>query len=403
MLIRRLPRGGTGGFTPVSNPTTYAIVAAPGGGGWTEVLGPHAAYASGKTYIGWVGGNSKPGDIEIASWNGSTLSAATLLHDNLTSPDGDPDSHIAPAVLVLPDGKILTAYMSHNVGTFYSRRSTSAGSIAAFDGEVSQAIADGNTYAQLSYMSSIDRVYCTYRVISGSNSYQGRSHSDDHGDTWHATTRFYSSGHANHYSAFASDGVRWIHFAVTDNDPIPNFGLWYFKMDASTGDLYAANGTLLTSTLPAPTSALTQLVASGDQYPYSVSFTGDGRPVIAWQTKGSNPVRFGEFRWSGSAWIESQIGTSDPISPSILSVGGGLHVWGDSGRFITSRMDSGSLIVSEYRSSDDGATWSHFDDYGSGSSPVYVRDGVDIVAVWFAPASSFVNSHDFDPGLTGVS
>ncbi len=399
--------GGSGGAFTHPPATYFTIIANPDGGAWTEVEGPHAAYASGVTYIGWTGGNSKPDDIEVAAWNGATLSAPTLLHDNLSTVDGHPDSHNGPGVLVLPDGKILVAYFGHGASSFQSRRSTSAGSIAAFDSEVSKSpIAGLLTYAQLSYCSSNDRTWLTYRQESGGFSYQVRSHSDDHGSTWANGTQFYSSGHSNHYSAFASDGVSRIHYATTDYEPshVGGYGLWYFQMDTASGDLYEADGTtLLTSTLPASPGDLTELVATGgDAYPYSVSFTSDGRPVIACQSKQSDPVEIFEYRWSGSAWQRNDITTSDPISGAILSVGGGLHVWGDADRFITSRMDSGALIVSEYQTSDDGATWSHYADYGSGSSPVYVRDGSGLVALWFAPASSFVGSHDYDPGLAGV-
>lgn len=411
MLARRLlvAAAGGAGFT---QPVGGFGIPAPNAGGWTEVLGPHAVRDNERTYIGWTGGNSKPKDIEVVAFDHalSTLEGPTLLHHALSDGvESAPDSHEGPGLLVLPDGKILAAYMGHGAGSFRTRRTVSAGDISAWTTEVVKSpIAGLLTYAQVSYCSSNDRCWITYRQESGGQSYQVRSHSDDHGDTWANGSQFWQSNHANHYSAFASDGVSRIHYATTDDNPnAGGYGLYYFQMDTATGNLYAADGTTLlasSASLPAEPSDVTQLHdGSGDEYPYSLSFTADGRPVIACQSKFADPVEIFEYRWSGSAWVRHAITTSDPISPSILSVGGGLHVWGDASRFITSRMSGGELVVSEYRSADDGATWAWFADYGSGSSPVYVRDGDGLVALWFAPASSFTGSHDFDPGLAGTA
>jgi len=114
-------------------------------------------------------------------------------------------------------------------------------------------------------------------------------------------------------------------------------------------------------------------------------------------------VEFGEHRWTGSAWTDTTIDTSDPISPSVLSVGGGCHFWNDSERFITAKMVGAELQLFGYVSADDGATWSsgvQLGDFPDANSPVHVRDGpLALAALAF---DGLFSSDDFDPALLGI-
>lgn len=409
---------GTGGtFALPAQPVPFVLFA--DAGAWTEILGPHAVYDGGsRTFVGWVTGNANPNDIVVAAYvDGGGTEGPVLLADHVTGAGtSEPDTHIAPALCINGDGHLVVAWMPHSGTAITVKISTDpigAGWVAAGFGSpiTFTPIAGSLTYAQLAHVTDGDRMWLFFRQSSGGAASLVRCHSDDGGATWSAGTVMYTATGGNLYSAFASNGVDRIDFVVTDGPPeqIGGYGLYHFWMDPTTGDLNAADGSTLVADgdLPAVPSDLTELEATsgGDRFPYSLSYTNDGRPVVAWQTKRVGAVVWGEFRWSGSAWVSHDIDTSDPISPTVLSVGGGCHVWNDSLRFISGKVVSGDMEVWEYTSTDDGATWS-----GNQlptvpdvlASPVYVRDnGPDLAAIWFT--GTFVASDDFDVGLEGVA
>lgn len=416
MLARRLliAAGGRATFPAPLGPDV--IRAAPNAGAWTEVTGPHAWHDGTRTYIGWVGGNSKPNDIEVfARLDGGGSEGPVLLADHLTEgASTDPDSHNGPAVLVRPDGYIVVAYCGHQATLMRVKVSNDPDDITAGFTVASAFSHTGVTwtYPQLSQLSAAsDRIYISMRgqITSGAIGGHWQNYSDDGGATWGSEYEIYrpTTGAPLVYSAFASNGIDRIDYAVTDyaSDHVGGYGLWHFYMD-ETGAFFKSDGTAIGGGLPMDQSDLTQIVATGgDAYPYSVSYTNDGRPVIACQSKQADPVEIFEYRWSGSAWARHDIDTSDPISPSILSLGGGCHVWNDSQRFYSAKMVDGLLQMFEFTSSDDGATWASRQVTHSTeqpNSPVYVVDnGPELAVIWFI--GTLGTDSDFDYGLQGIA
>lgn len=406
VVARRLLLGGGGAF-PVP-PLPFTVVAELNAGGWSEVTGPHAVYdGAGRTFIAWVGGNNKINDIEVAAYVHATgaIEGPVLLKDNLTGGTStSPDSHNGPAVCIASDGHLVVAYCAHNSALMTVKRSNApiaAGWVASgFTSAITANTSGTMTYPMLASLGST--LWLCWRDRDGAGARIRRASSTDGGATWNPDAVLFEVAADFVYSAFAGGSSR-IDFAVTDKEPdAGDYGLWHFYMEED-GDCFKSDGTSA-GAVPLDTTDITQLVPTGnDSYPYSVSYTADARPVIACQTKTEDPVEIFEYRWSGSAWARHDIDTSDPISPSVLSVGGGCHVWSNANRFIHSKMVSGALRVVEYRTTDDGVTWTQVADHGSGSSPVYVRAGSGLVALWFSPASSFTDSDTFEPGLAGVA
>lgn len=418
MLDRLLLIVGSGGaFTPPVMP--FVLFDPPDAGAGTEVTGPRAVFDGGdRTFIGWVTGNSDPNHIEVAAYVHSTgaIEGPVRLTSSPVSGGATttPDSHVGPALVINGNGELVVAWTPHNgtpVAVKISNAPIGAGWVASgFGSPITFSPTTGTyTYPQLAYCSTNDRIYLFYRRASGSTAQLIRCHSDDGGATWSAGTTVYTSSGDNEYSAFACNGVDRIDFAITDDEPAQagGFGLFYFSMDPVTGDLNAADGSLLiaSGSLPAVPADLTELVPStGDQYPYAVAFDGSGNPLISWQTKNQDPVLFGEFRWSGSAWVETQIGTSEPISPTVLTVGGGHHVWNDTDRYIHGRVVSSVQTIWEYNRV--GGFWSSGHQVAtSGStphSPFQVRDNApELASLWTIGLNA--SDDNFDPGLEGLA
>jgi len=386
------------------------------GAAWTEVAGPHAYYDAGRTYIAAVRGNDNPNDISVWAYVHATtaIEGPVLLRDAL---DGGatttPDSHLGPAVIVLPSGKIVAAYCGHQASTMFLKVSDGVSGATwhtdGFSPPISLTPTAGTyTYPCLAYTSANNRVWLFYRYLDGGNTGIARARSDDGGLTWFGGTKMFQTTDSLTYFAFASNGVDRVDFAVTDGPPdqVGGYGLWHFYMD-ETGDVFRSDGTEITPfTYPLATTDLTEIVATsgGDRYPYSMSYTADERPVIAVQSKAAGTVHIGEYRWDGAAWDAHTIDTSSPISGSILSVGGGAHDWNNANRFVSAKMVTGSLEMMLYTSSNDGVSWTgtQLTSPGTGpNSPVYVANaGGGLAFLWFG---ELFDSDDFDCTLEGLA
>lgn len=418
MLVARrlqLRSGGGGSFTPPLPITPFELFALAGAG--TEVTGPRAIYDGvDRTFIGWVTGNSNPNDIEVAAYVHSTgaVEGPVLLSASVSGgATTTPDSHVGPALEINGAGHLVVAWMPHGSTTGITVKIStnpigSGWEASGFGSPITfTPIANSLTYPQLAYCSVNDRLYLFFRRLNGSTAQLVRCHSDDGGETWSGGTVVYTSSGDNEYSAFACNGIDRIDFAITDDEPAQagGFGLFHFSMDAVSGDLNAADGSLLiaSGSLPAVPSDLTELVSSsGDQYPYAMAFDESGNPVIAWQTKNQDPVLFGEFRYGGS-WVETQIGDSEPISPTILTVGGGHHVWSNTDHYIHGRVVSGVQTIWHYRRV--AGTWNSGVQVTTTEttphSPFQVKNNAPALAsLWTIGLNA--SDDDFDPGLQGL-
>ena len=420
MITRRLLTAGRGGGSGTGGSgfvqpdlTPFTVLAPPNAGWWTEVTGPHAMYANGKTYIGWIAGNTRPNDVEIAAISNTTraVEGPTLVRDNLT-PSGStsPDSHNNPAVLVRSDGRILMVYCGHSEPEMHARISTNPYDISSFGTEFTiDPITGGFTYPYLAQLTSTGRIFLFIRRELGGVADFVLTTSDDGGATWAAGFSFFhsQSNPVALYGAYASDGVNRIDLAFINRsyDDPAKFGLYHGYMNAA-GTVFKTNGTTIGGSFPYYHADFTEVAADGTgDYPYSLVLTNDGRPVIGYQSKYKDPVELGEYRWSGSAWAKHVILTTAPAAPGATSVGGGVHDTSDSLRFLTGRMVSGEPTIWLYTSTDDGVTW-------SGSqiaelvnptlSPANVQAAAGGLSfLWFT--GTFTSGSNFDIGLDALA
>jgi hypothetical protein len=132
----------------VSAPARYEWTVVPaemtlGDGSWSWFADPRAVYDPVRriTYVGWV---SRAGDIKVAAYDQSTLVRTTVdLHPHLQV-----DDHAAPAIQLLPDGRIRVFYSPHAGTPLYYRTSLQPGSVSAWGAE--QTV-PGNTSGPYGY------------------------------------------------------------------------------------------------------------------------------------------------------------------------------------------------------------------------------------------------------------
>ena len=108
-------------------------------GAWCWFQDPRAVYANGKTFFGTVNSN---GDIVIYSYDHSSkVLNSYILHSALQV-----DDHVAPAILILPDGRLMVFYTKHNGNYLYYRVSKNPYDISSWDAEQSISMPEQITY-----------------------------------------------------------------------------------------------------------------------------------------------------------------------------------------------------------------------------------------------------------------
>ena len=409
-LLRRLLIAGSGGsFTVPVGFESFTISDAPEGG-WSEVGAPRGAYNSmtDQTIIGYVCGNDRPNDIEVIAWDhaSQTKVGPVQLHDHLTGGiSTDPDSHNAPAVLVAADGTYITAYCAHRASTMWIRRSTTTDIEGGWELEQNTTLPSAQyTYPNLVYLSDNDTYYLFWR--DGSSLYVANST-----DGWttlnDGPTNIYTApGHL--YFAITTNSVDRIDIVVTDTAPelSGGNGLWHFYA-TSAGTFHETDGTTI-SGLPFDTTDLTEVQPTdGDIFPYSLSYTADGRPVVGCATQQSTPIMNFEYRWSGSAWERHDVAETGPYTVG-GTAGANICIFDDATRAVlTLREGIGDLgQVDEYRTDDDGETWTFYrhvtTDAIQPAGYVHVRDAApELKVLWME--GPFPAGDDFSVGTAGYA
>jgi BNR repeat-containing family member len=321
-------------------------------GMWTWYNDPRAIRYNNKTYIGYINAN---GAIYVTSYNhtdGSTVTSClrTFL---------ETDDHDNPALVILPDGRILAFYTKHP-GSMYYRVSTNPEDISSWQTEVdfssinvaSQSVGSGwgdgsdhfHSYANVQVMGD-GTVYVWWR---GTNWRQCVSRCAYTGlgsiANWTAAKEVFYGQHnpgtARPYGKYVGDGNDTIYICLTDAHPDSDTanGIYLCKYTHSTGlfkDL-AGNtiGDWATITVPSPisTAVMTAVwtpatdgvtyygTANARAWNWSLQIDGSGNPVVAFAVfngctgTGAPPPegtvanfsdhRYWWGRWNGSAIVK---------------------------------------------------------------------------------------------------
>jgi hypothetical protein len=303
-------------------------------GAWSWFMDERSVVLDGTLVVGSVrsvgtfaAGESDPngGNIEISTHDLATgIVKKAILH-----PHFEQDDHDSPALLVLPDKRILALYSKHGQDRrIYYRFSRpgdplSWGPPLVFEppGKTGPPFkADNVTYNNLFRLSS-GRIYNFYRGIHLDPNLM---YSDDDGRTWLYGGHFLRGrGGYSPYLRYAFDGKETIHFAATEDHP-RNFDNSLYHGFLRGGQIHYSDGKVLgpaSSSVKAnqATWDLTKVFAGdADNVAWidDVKLDRDGHPHLlfsvkkdGWGTrgKGGMDIRFHCGAWDGKAWQTREI------------------------------------------------------------------------------------------------
>jgi hypothetical protein len=407
-LARRLLMMGPS-FAPLPPPVT--LTSAPDGG-WTQIQDARALAYNGYLYFGYVDGTSGDAEVRYATDTGASVGGPFAMHGSAISTP--PDTHDAPGMLVMDNGKLIVAYCEHNGTTLWGRISVNSldtdptlsggfGTEFTIKGSsdftypfVMQRLAETNT-----------PIYVWYRIQSGGTNILRYSKSIDHGANWTHSGNVWADGAG--YWKIATDGQWRIDFFCTEGNPSEATSR-IFHFYADDVSYHASDGTVIGDVHDSG-SGCTLVYDSAD---------GPGWPTDAW-SDGANPVMvysvdngsatdsdFRYARWDGSAWDKSEViasvgaGIVDPAPVAAIDSARPTE------RVHLVRLISGQWELWRYTSTDTGATWTGAA-VTSGSVvdnlyPVNVSGHtVGKVAVLWLYGDYTGAETDFDLGIKGAS
>jgi hypothetical protein len=297
-------------------------------GAWSWFQDERAVFHSGKLIVGSVASGGKDstrrGDVEVTVYDPASGQASrTALHRALLDGRGRYDDHNAPALLALPDGRLLAVYAAHGgENRFYHRARTPAG-----EWEAEQQFVPSEksriTYSNLHYLSAEKRIYNFYRGYHDSFK-PSFAWSDDFGSTWTSGGVFVDvPAQFRHrpYVKYAANGRDTIHIFYTEGHP-RNFDNSAYHVFYRRGKLHRSDGArirALAEGLRDPAEG-TRIFA-GDAH--NVAWVSDihldrrGRPYVAYSVQknsaglppgqGGDDHRYRWARWTGARWEDYEI------------------------------------------------------------------------------------------------
>jgi len=346
---------------------------------WTWFTNPRAICHRGSTYVGYMKANGVPG---ITKYNHDTGIAQ---HKALTTSAVEADDHDNAAIHFLQDGRIASMWSKHNdpAGMSYS--------IAPRENPVaSGAVNFVNVGGMLAYcnphwLSSTQRYYDHYRLDQGARYIMS---SADFA-SWSAPRGFVREPTGRRpYLQACDNGVDRIDILFTTGHPNEggsNNSLYhcylqpsgpsaenFFKSD---GTLIGTNGTAMPSTASLIFDGGT---AAGQAWCWDITYGPDGKPWVLFARfpTPASDHRYMFARWTGSAWVVSEITQAGPPLYSVetyytAGIGFDAH---DPRKVFLSRWEGSNWEIQEWRTSDNGATWAKHRDITT-STPVGTVNG----------------------------
>ncbi len=302
-----------------SNEPTPVVLSDDGGWCWFE--SPRAVMVGSKVIVGSIAAGyleaNRRGDVEAIVHDVDTgVTSIVELHDRL-----ELDDHDSPALLVRPDGRLLTLYSKHSAENRFYYRISQPNDPLSWDEEQTFVPSPSSnlTYSNLYSLSAEnDRVYDFYRGLD-STAKPSFAYSDDLGQTWVSGNVIINASGAllqRPYVRYASNHRDTIHLIYTDGHPrdVNNSLYHVFYRDEM---LHRSDGTsiaALTQGLAEPNEGtlifpgdaqnvawVSAVVLDGAEHPvtvYSVQVGSAGLPA----GKGGDDLRYRYARCDGSRW-----------------------------------------------------------------------------------------------------
>jgi len=371
---------------------------APAVGFWCWFQEPRAIQHGGKTYFGY---GDPAGNVFVSAYNEyGQLETSPVLHSFSA------DDHINPAILLLPDGRLLVCYSDHSGPTMYCRKSINPDDISDWSPEVEAVSGTYICYPNLAYLSAEDKIYLFYRG-SGSEAEWSFVTSDDFGDSWSSEKLLFSLSGQQYFKTF-SDGIDTIYFIHSGHPDAELTSVYFFYY--KNGNFYKADGTLICSLADLPLSRADMDLV------YDASETGvkawiwdivvkNGTPYIVFATfPSTSDHRYNYAYWDGSKWVVHEIcAAGGYLYADQPYYSGGITIDRESPNIVyLSKQIDGIFEIIKAETSDEGASWS-FTNITENSAhwnirPVAVRNPSDIRVLWgYGVYESYT---DFDTGIT---
>ncbi len=297
-----------------------------------------------------------------------SLSAASL----------EVDDHNNGSVNFLPDGRILALYGKHNDDRVRFRISTNPEDISAWGTEQVVGFGGGPwSYPNVFWFANAPtRAHLFTRQGGGGGAAPALNmrtgENIENAASWSTTTAGqYAMAGFTPYWKLAHDGANRLHVAVTNRHPVQgatSIGHFYYEMDSGgTLTRRTSDGTEITAGLPLGFSNVTQVYdgSTAKAWISDCSVGADGHPQILWMLYPNNngsEIEYWHARWTGSEWVNHKI-TDDGAglySPEVYYHGGLCFDSAEASRVFLSAPVSGKRQIQEWRTSDNGATWSQF-------------------------------------------
>lgn len=283
-------------------------------GAWCWFADPRVVHHKGNIYGGWV--DSK-GNVWVSSMNLETNKKQQVkLHEKFNK-----DDHANPALLILPDDRIMIFYSAHGGREYNGMRyriSKCPQNISSWSDEF---VIKTNTGGPMGFCypnpvllsNEENRIYLFWR---GGNFKPTFSYTDNHKNWAEAQTLIQSkeSNRVRPYVKVCSDGKDRIHFAFTDGHPHvePTNSIYYFYYQKET--FYNADGTKISDMWNLPVRHKeADLVYDGTKdsvraWVWDIAVDNHNRPVIVYSRLPKETEHYYYYaRWDGKKWIDSKI------------------------------------------------------------------------------------------------
>lgn len=400
--------GGGGASSPLAVATALGV-----NGAWSHIGSPRALFLADTTILGAVVGGSL-GDCVLHAYDHVAESASSfVLRAALGGAEGNPDHHGNPAMVVMPNGKLLTAFAGHDAPELWIRISTNAApDISSFAAAVNiDSSVGGSDYTYIALVVLGSSIYLFYRDESSGIGRLAYTVSTDNAATWSARTILFSPGAARTaYWKVAGNGVDRVDIFVTDGSmPNETAPVKTYHLYLQGGARYKSDGTVIAASLPLGPSDLTLVYdgADGRGWPFDAAIRpDDGTPQLALQVAvdGDTDNSLRDVRWRSGAWSSHEISRSDGIVVANISPGV-VYDHMNPDKAYVNRLVAGAWEMFDATTIDDGATWEvsqitvgSAEDQLS-ASPVEDHDG-RMPVVWFT--GPYVDYLDFDSSIVGL-
>jgi hypothetical protein len=266
------------------------------------------------------------GNVELAVYDIEAGKTDKIILD----PHFEQDDHDNPALLRLPDGRILAVYTRHAVERKVFTRTSEPidpltwGPVQTIEtpGEDAPPFTGSNvTYSNVFRLKS-GRIFNFYRGFDYDPSWMI---SEDAGRTWQLGGRLLQGRDGyGPYTKYAFDGDSTIHFVATEDHP-RNFDNSLYHGFVRDGNVFRSDGSLMGPLSDGPDTKVNAWeltkIFSGDPdnvaWMTDLELDADGRPCVVFSVqkdgralsrgKGGFDHRFHFARWDGAAWHSREI------------------------------------------------------------------------------------------------